>query len=149
MIEKIEPSWICEKYLDEMLRNKDPLIIINGLYLLGYWATFYPMNQVYERVVKEFELLKNLDLLKLILIDNEKIFLFLEGIFLVSKAFPKKNVYLQEYLEYLNYSLENIVCDFDLYNEAKIMIEKSIIFIEKYIVDSDYNNQNNYLIKLN
>jgi len=148
LIEKIEPSCICEKYLDEMLHNKDPLYLINGLHLLGYWATCYPIIQVYDRVVREIDLLKNLDLLRFLFIDNEKIFLFLEGLFLISKAFPKKNQFLLDYFNFLKNNLENIINDYDLLNDSKIMIEKSIFYIENNIINSDYNNPNNCLLKI-
>lgn len=131
-----------------MLRNKDPLLVINGLHLLGYWANCYPIVQVYERVVREVDILKNIDLIKSVFIDNEKAFLFLEGLFLISKAYPKKNEFLLDYFNYLKSNIENAVFDFDLLNEAKIMIDKSLSFITNMIVNSDYSNQNNNLIKL-
>lgn len=149
LIEKIEPSCICEKYLDEMLRNKDPSLVLNGLHLLGYWSNCYPIIQVYERVVREIDLLKNMDIIRSIFTDNQNVYLFLEGLFLISKAFPKQNEFLLNFFHFLKSNIENAVFDFDLLNDSKLMIEKSIIYISNFIIESDYINQNNNLVKLN
>lgn len=129
-------------YVEALISNENSFILINGLCLLAYFANTYPTEYMFDRILANIKYLKNLDLLKKLFTTNEKVYLFMEALFNLSKAFPKKNDYLLDYLLFLRENIETISTDCDISNSSKIMIEKTKNFIGFYIINLNFSNNN-------
>lgn len=146
IIENIESSHISSKYIDDFILSKDPQKILGGFLLLGHWANTYPVNYIYTRILDVlFVIKKNVDLRK-ILINESNINMFFKGIYLLFKAFPKLNEELTSFVNYLKENINLWISDYYLNNYTRKLMDKTVYFIEKFLVDSDYFNKNtNYI----
>ncbi len=131
-----------------MIFNKENKIILNGIFLLGYYLNIYPTEINFKRLIDLLYKMKNLDFLKQIFSSNENICLFIEGIFNISKAFPKNNEIIIDYFNYVKINLEKLIEDYDLLNKMDLIVDKSIYFIKNYIIESDFKNKNNMQFRL-
>jgi hypothetical protein len=131
-----------------MIFNKGNKTILNGLFLLGFYLNIYPTEMNFKRLNDMLDKMKNFDFLKKIFLSYENICLFIEAIFNISKAFPKNNKIILDYLDYVKINLEKLIEDYDLLNKMDLIVDKSIYFIKNYVVESDFKNKNNMHFRL-
>ena len=142
ILENIESSHICSKYIDDFVNSKVPNRVLNGILLLGHWACIYPLKYIYTRILDIlFILRKNVDLRDL-LTTEDNVNKLCKGIYLLYKAFPKLH---EEFTSFMNYLKENVVncaSNYDLRNYASRMLDRLSYFTERVMIGSEYNNEN-------
>jgi hypothetical protein len=148
IIENIESSHICSKYIDDLINSKNPKKILDGLLLTGYWANTYPIRYFHTRVLDViFIFSKNVDLRE-VFTSEESVSKFLKGIFLLVKAFPKANEDILQFLNTIKNNINYLINDHYLNSKAKVMLDRALYFIENIIINSDFMNENTLYIKI-